>query len=550
MLKRLKINNYALIDSIEISFDKGMTSITGETGAGKSIILGGLSMVLGSRIDNSKIINKDKKCFVEAVFDLSQQNSIDFFSKNDLDYDDITIIRREVNQNGKSRAFINDTPVKLDLLSNLTNRLIDVHSQFNNLSILDSNYLFLILDSLSKNLENFKIFSNEFKSLQIIERQIEDKKNIRKKLNSDLDYNKFLLSEFEELDLDSLNLEDLQNKVKEGDNVDQIKEILSKINNEFNTDEIGISDKLLEIIKSLGKVSSSSNRISELTNNLKLINENLTQIINDSELILSDISNSDQNIDNLRNTLDKIFSLQNKHKIDSLDDLLKLKQDLAFKISSHDNIDFEIDELEKKLKLLNKNLIFKANQIHDKRKSVISEFQILMNKNLSELGMEKSDIKIHLVKSETIHKNGLSEGKFLFKSNKGGLYNDLKEIASGGEISRVMLSIKSILSNYTRLSSIIFDEIDTGISGSVSSKVAELMKNMSSKMQVIVITHTPQVASKGDFHYKVFKREENNKIITDVNLLTDKERVNEIAEMLSGDKSNKSANELANELLN
>ena len=550
MLKRLKINNYALIDSIEISFDKGMTSITGETGAGKSIILGGLSMVLGSRIDNSKIINKDKKCFVEAVFDLSQQNSIDFFSKNDLDYDDITIIRREVNQNGKSRAFINDTPVKLDLLSNLTNRLIDVHSQFNNLSILDSNYLFLILDSLSKNLENFKIFSNEFKSLQIIERQIEDKKNIRKKLNSDLDYNKFLLSEFEELDLDSLNLEDLQNKVKEGDNVDQIKEILSKINNEFNTDEIGISDKLLEIIKSLGKVSSSSNRISELTNNLKLINENLTQIINDSELILSDISNSDQNIDNLRNTLDKIFSLQNKHRIDSLDDLLKLKQDLAFKISSHDNIDFEIDELEKKLKLLNKNLIFKANQIHDKRKSVISEFQILMNKNLSELGMEKSDIKIHLVKSETIHKNGVSEGKFLFKSVKGGLYNDLKDIASGGEISRVMLSIKSILSNYTRLSSIIFDEIDTGISGSVSSKVAELMKNMSSKMQVIVITHTPQVASKGDFHYKVFKREENNKIITDVNLLTDKERVNEIAEMLSGDKSNKSANELANELLN
>ena len=550
MLKRLKINNYALIDSIEISFDKGMTSITGETGAGKSIILGGLSMVLGSRIDNSKIINKDEKCFVEAEFDLSLQNSIDFFSKNDLDYDDITIIRREVNQNGKSRAFINDTPVKLDLLSSLTNKLIDVHSQFNNLSILDSNYIFLILDSLSKNLDDFKIFSNEFKSLQIIERQIMDKKHIREKLNSDLDYNKFLLAEFEELDLDNLNIEDLQNKVKEGDNVDQIKEILSKINNEFNTDEIGISDKLSEIIKSLVKVSSSSNRISELTHNLNVVNENLNQIINDSELILNDISNSDQNIDNLRHTLDKIFSLQNKHRLDSLDDLLKLKQDLVFKITSHDNIDVEIDELEKKMKLLNKNLVIKANKIHDKRKSVISEFKILMNKNLSDLGMEKSDIKIHLAKSETIHKNGVSEGKFLFKSNKVGLYNDLKNIASGGEISRVMLSIKSILSNYTRLSSIIFDEIDTGISGSVSSKVAELMKNMSTKMQVIVITHTPQVASKGDFHYKVFKREEKNKIITDVKLLSDKERVNEIAEMLSGDKSNKSANELANELLN
>ncbi len=550
MLKRLKIDNYALIDSIEISFDKGMTSITGETGAGKSIILGGLSMVLGSRIDNSKIINKDKKCFVEAVFDLSDQNSIDFFSKNDLDYEDITIIRREVNQKGKSRAFINDTPVKLDLLSGLTNKLIDVHSQFNNLSILDSNFIFLILDSLSNNIDDFKIYLNEFKSLQLIKRQIEDKKIIREKLNSDLDYNKFLFSEFEELNFDNLNIDELNNKVKEADNVDQIKEILSKINNEFNTDEIGISDKLSQIVKSLSKVASSSRRLNELTQNLNLVNENLNQIVNDSESILNDISNSDENIDELRDTLDKIFSLQNKHRLDSLDDLLKLKEDLSFKISSHDNIDSEIEQLEIKIKLLTENLLFKANQIHDKRKSVIPEFQILMNKNLSELGMEKSDIKIDLFESETIQKNGISEGKFLFKSNNSSLYSELKDIASGGEISRVMLSIKSILSNFTRLSSIIFDEIDTGISGSVSSKVAELMKYMSSKMQVIVITHTPQVASKGDFHYKVFKREENNKIITDVKLLSDKERVNEIAEMLSGDKSNKSANELANELLN
>ena len=197
MLKTLKINNYALIDSIEISFDKGMTSITGETGAGKSIILGGLSMVLGSRIDNSKIINKNKKCFVEAVFDLKDLNPIDFFTKNDLDYDEITIIRREVNQNGKSRAFINDTPVKLELLSSLTNKLIDVHSQFNNLSILDSNFIFIILDSLSNNLDDFKIYLNEFKSLQLIEKEIEKKRLIREKLNSDLDYNKFLYTEFQ-----------------------------------------------------------------------------------------------------------------------------------------------------------------------------------------------------------------------------------------------------------------------------------------------------------------------------------------------------------------
>ena len=248
--------------------------------------------------------------------------------------------------------------------------------------------------------------------------------------------------------------------------------------------------------------------------------------------------------------MDKVFSLQNKHKVDSLDDLLTLKQSLASKISSHDNIDVEIDQLEKNLKLIKTSLLSKANKIHDKRNSVIPEFQVLMNKNLSELGMDKSDIKIDFIKSETIHRNGISDGKFLFKSNTGLLYSELKDIASGGEISRVMLSIKSILSSFTKLSSIIFDEIDTGISGAVSSKVAELMKHMSKKMQVIVITHTPQVASKGDFHYKVFKREDNNKIITDVKLLSDKERVNEIAEMLSGDKSNKSAHELASELLN
>ena len=550
MLKRLKINNYALIDSIEISFDKGMTSITGETGAGKSIILGGLSMVLGSRIDNSKIINKNKKCFVESEFDLRDQNLVEFFKTNDLDYEDITIIRREVNESGKSRAFINDTPVKLDLLSSLTNKLIDVHSQFNNLNILDSNFIFLILDSLSKNQDKYSVYLNQFKSLKVIERKIDNKKIIRDKLNSDLDYNKFLFNEFDELNFDNLNVEDLDNKVKEGDNIDQIKEILSHINNEFNTSDIGISEKISQIIKSLSKVANTSSRLNDLTQNLSLINENLNQIVNDSESILEDISNSDENIDNLRDTLDKIYSLQNKHKVDSIDKLLKLKQDLANKISSHDNLDLEIEQLEVKVKLLNTDLLLMANKIHDKRKSIIPEFEILMNKNLSELGMEKSNIKIDLSKSDTIQKNGVSEGKFLFRSVKGNHYNELKEIASGGEISRVMLSIKSILSNFTKLSSIIFDEIDTGISGSVSSKVAELMKYMSDKMQVIVITHTPQVASKGDFHFKVYKREENNKVITDVKLLSDKERVNEIAEMLSGDKSNKSANELANELLN
>ena len=550
MLTKLKINNYALIDSIEISFNKGMTSITGETGAGKSIILGGLSMVLGSRVDNSKIINKEKKCFVEATFDLTDIYLRDYFRKNDLDYEEITIIRREVNQNGKSRAFINDTPVKLDQLSRLTNRLIDVHSQFNNLSILDSNFIFLILDSLSKNQDKIKEYSNNFKSLKLLEKELNDKIILRDKLNSDLDYNKFLRDEFNDLEINNINLEELQDKIKEADDLDQIKDTLSLVIGHLISEDIGVLDKLQDISRNLNKLSNSSERISLLSKRIQNLIEELNIISSDTESILHDIDNNQENIHDLRNIQDKIYTLQNKHRVNSIEDLLKIKKDIESKILTQDDIDNDIIKIEKSISSLTINLRADAAKIHNKRISVIPDFEKLMSKNLNELGMGKSNIKIDLSKTEIIQKNGISIGKILFKSNKGTIYSELKDIASGGEISRIMLSIKSILSKYTKLATIIFDEIDTGISGSVSSKVGELMKFMANNMQVIVITHTAQVASKGDFHFKVFKREQNDKVITDINLLSDRERVNEIAEMLSGDKSNKSANELANELLN
>ena len=527
-----------------------MTSITGETGAGKSIILGGLSMVLGSRVDNSKIINKEKKCFVEATFDLTDIYLRDYFRKNDLDYDETTIIRREVNQNGKSRAFINDTPVKLDQLSGLTNRLIDVHSQFNNLSILDSNFIFLILDSLSKNQDKIKEYSNNFKSLKLLEKELNDKIFLRDKLNSDLDYNKFLHDEFNDLEINNINLEELQDKIKEADDLDQIKDTLSLVIGHLISEDIGVLDKLQDISRNLNKLSNSSERISLLSKRIQNLIEELNIISSDTESILYDIDNNQENIHDLRNLQDKIYTLQNKHRVNSIEDLLKIKKDIESKILTQDDIDNDIIKIEKSISSLTINLRADAAKIHNKRISVIPDFEKLMSKNLNELGMGKSNIKIDLSKTEIIQKNGISIGKILFKSNKGTIYSELKDIASGGEISRIMLSIKSILSKYTKLATIIFDEIDTGISGSVSSKVGELMKFMAKNMQVIVITHTAQVASKGDFHFKVFKREQNDKVITDINLLSDRERVNEIAEMLSGDKSNKSANELANELLN
>ena len=550
MLKRLRISNYALIDNVEISFENGMTSITGETGAGKSILLGGLSLVLGSRVDNTKIINKDKKCFVEATFDLNGQNLEVFFSDNDLDFDNHTIIRREINQSGKSRAFVNDTPVRLDQLSSLTNSLLDIHSQFNNLNILDTNFIFLILDSLSNNTINFNSYTNDFRSLMALEKKIQEKEIQRDTLDSDLDYNNYLLNEFNSIDLDNVDLEDIENKVKEADNLDDIKEALSLINEEFNSEHVGISEKLSNIVRKLNKVSGSSNRINSLAESLSSIIQSLNDMIDDSQSILNDLSNSEENINQLRGNLDKIYTLQNKHRVSSIDELIKIKENLILVVDGHHDIDQEIKDLKSSKDILLSDLISRANLIHKKRYSVKNEFEKLLNQNLSELGMNNSEIKIDLIKTESIQKNGFSEGKFLLKSNKGDKYSDLRNIASGGEVSRIMLSIKSILSSYIKLSTIIFDEIDTGISGSVSSKVADLMGQMSKNMQVIVITHTPQVASKGDFHYKVFKKEVENKIITDIKLLEDKERVKEIAEMLSGDKSNKSANELANELLN
>ena len=550
MLKKLRISNYALIDNVEISFENGMTSITGETGAGKSILLGGLSLVLGSRVDNTKIINKDKKCFVEATFDLKDQNLEVFFSDNDLDFDNQTIIRREINQSGKSRAFVNDTPVRLDQLSSLTNSLLDIHSQFNNLNILDTNFIFLILDSLSNNTINFNTYTNDFRSLMALEKKIQEKEIQRDTLDSDLDYNNYLLNEFKSIDLDNVDQEDIENKVKEADNLDDIKEALSLINEEFNSEHVGISEKLSNIVRKLNKVSGSSNRINSLADSLSSIIQSLNEMIDDSQSILDDLSNSEEDINQLRGNLDIIFTLQNKHRVSSIDELIKIKENLILLVDGHQDIDQEIKDLKSSKDILLSNLISRANLIHKKRYSVKNDFEKLLNQNLSELGMNNSEIKIDLSKTESIQKNGFSEGRFLLKSNKGDKYSDLRNIASGGEVSRIMLSIKSILSSYIKLSTIIFDEIDTGISGSVSSKVADLMDQMSKNMQVIVITHTPQVASKGDFHYKVFKKEVENKIITDIKLLNDKERVKEIAEMLSGDKSNKSANELANELLN
>jgi DNA repair protein RecN (Recombination protein N) len=550
MLKEIKINNYALIDSIEMSFNSGMTSITGETGAGKSILLGGLSLVLGSRVDNSKIINKQTKCFVEATFDINEYDLNSFFDLNSLDYEKETILRREVIPSGKSRAFINDTPVNLDVLSKLGNTLIDVHSQHNNLTLLDNNFKYLILDSLSNNEKLVVDYNKEFGALKEIEIEIEKIEKNKLNLDKQSDYNNYLLKEFEGLKLEDLNLNNLKEQVKELDNIEETLTISANIINEINNDEIGVNDKLSFYVREINKISENSSKLKSFKNKFIEIKNDLIDLTNDYESYINNLESKDTESNVFKESLDLIYSLQNKHRVNSIEELINIKNDLLKKIDDHENFDKKIMKLKLKRDDIIKSLNKVADRLHQGRKKAIPIFIEKMNNNFMDLGMENSKIKIEISKSKELQKNGNSLIEFLFKGNKGTNYNELKNIASGGEVSRIMLSIKSILSKYKKLSAIIFDEIDTGVSGIVSSKVANLMYNMSRNMQVLAITHLPQVASKGDNHFKVFKYEDQNRTITDIKLLNKSDRINEIAEMLSGKKLNKSAKELANQLLN
>ena len=550
MLKEIKINNYALIDSIEMSFKPGMTSITGETGAGKSILLGGLSLVLGSRVDNSKIINKNIKCFVEAIFDTTEYDLKSFFEQYSLDYESETILRREVTPSGKSRAFINDTPVNLDIMSKLGNILIDVHSQNNNLSLLDNNFKYMILDSLANNEKLLLDYKKEYNDLKEIEKEIEKIEQNKLNLDEQSDYNKYLIKEFEGLNLEEINIDELKDQVKELDNLEETIEISVNVINEINNDEIGINDKLSLYIKEINKISENSSKLESFRKKFIEIKNDLTDLTSDYESYIENLQSNDTKSNILKESLDLIYSLQNKHRVNSIDELIEIKSDLLKKIDDHRNFDNIISKLSLKREGIIKSLYTIANKLHIGREKAIPVFIEKMNNNFSDLGMENSKIKIDITKSKELLNNGNSLIDLLFKSNKGTSFNELKNIASGGEISRIMLSIKSILSKYRKLSAIIFDEIDTGVSGIVSSKVANLMYNMSKNMQVLTITHIPQVASKGDSHFKVFKNEDESRTVTNIKLLNKSDRVDEIAEMLSGKKLNKSAKELANQLLN
>ena len=549
MLKEITISNYALIDYLRIDLSKGFTSITGETGAGKSIILGGLSLALGKRAEPNLVKDKTKKCFVDLLFSLKNLELKNLFNSLDLDYDTLTTIRREIIPSGKSRAFVNDTPVNLEILQKLSFELIDIHSQFQNHFIIKEEYQMDILDLLAKNQNLIEKYTLNFSYFKEVKNKINKLESSRFNMNQEKDYNTYLLNEINSIDF-SDSLDSMEKALKKISNSEEINTTFNQISNILQNEENGISIKLNEVRVSLKKITNISNEY-------KRIFERIESIIIELDDIVRDVRNENDIMEFnpemreiLSEKLEKIYSLFRKHQVDKLDDLILIKGRLEKKVSETENIDAIINEEKKKLVEIELLLNELSKKISQQRKKVIPVLKSQMEKLLKDMGMVNTSFKIELYDSDIFLNKGRDKLLFNFSANKGGLLGPLSKTASGGELSRIMLALKSILSNYKNLPTIIFDEIDTGVSGEIANCIGRIMKSMSINMQVISITHLPQVAAKANNHLKVFKITRNEKTSTELKNLNFNERVSEIAEMLSGDESAVSAYDLAKELLN
>ena len=549
MLKEITISNYALIDYLRIDLSKGFTTITGETGAGKSIILGGLSLALGKRAEPNLVKDKTKKCFVDLLFSLKNLELKNLFNSLDLDYDTLTTIRREIIPSGKSRAFVNDTPVNLEILQKLSFELIDIHSQFQNHFIIKEEYQMDILDLLAKNQNLIEKYTLNFSYFKEVKNKINKLESSRFNMNQEKDYNTYLLNEINSIDF-SDSLDSMEKALKKISNSEEINTTFNQISNILQNEENGISIKLNEVRVSLKKITNISNEY-------KRIFERIESVIIELDDIVRDVRNENDIMEFnpemreiLSEKLEKIYSLFRKHQVDKLDDLILIKGRLEKKVSETENIDAIINEEKKKLVEIELLLNELSKKISQQRKKVIPVLKSQMEKLLKDMGMVNTSFKIELYDSDIFLNKGRDKLLFNFSANKGGLIGPLSKTASGGELSRIMLALKSILSNYKNLPTIIFDEIDTGVSGEIANCIGRIMKSMSINMQVISITHLPQVAAKANNHLKVFKITRNDKTYTELKNLNFNERVSEIAEMLSGDESAVSAYDLAKELLN
>ena len=549
MLASLSINNFALIEKLNIDFFDKLSIITGETGAGKSILLGALGLVLGKRADLSSLKNKEEKCIIEADFEISNYNLKDFFEANDLDYQDNTIIRREILPTGKSRAFINDSPVNLQQLQDLSNYLIDIHSQNQTQELSEEAYQFEIIDAIADNhnlIANYQSKLSEYKKATALLNQLLSDQSIGSK---ELDYNNFLLNELLEAKLVSGELQELESTYKSLNNVEFIKENLDKSLQIANEDQIGLKQNLKEVKNSLQKIISFSENYNQFYERINSVLIEFDDVCNEIEQATDALSSDPEKLELINNKLQSIYNLQKKHNVQTIEELLAIQNDLDNKVLAVSDLEIRIEKGQKLILTLQTTLTSIANKISENRTKAIPQLIEKLLAILELLGMPNARFKIELLPKEQFYTNGKDEILLLFSGNKGSDFGLLKKVASGGELSRIMLAVKAILAQYSSLPTIIFDEIDTGVSGEISNKMGEIMKAMSQNMQVFAITHLPQIAAKGNQHYKVFKYSEGENTISELKILNNEDRITEIAEMLSGKDISDSALNHAKSLL-
>ncbi len=549
MITSLTIKNYALIDEISVDFSSGFTVITGETGAGKSIILGALSLVLGKRADTSSITNKSLKCIVEANFDIAQYELSSFFKAHALDFDAHTIIRREILPSGKSRAFINDTPVTLDVLSTLSAHLLDIHAQHDNLTITDDKFQFQVLDGLAGNKEILLKYQQTLKDRNDLIKKLEHLNSEKSELVKEHDYTNYLLNELEEVQLDG-SLSDLEEEHEKLSNVEDIKQNLNEALGMLEQEQYGILDNLIQLKSTLTRISQFSAAYQKLFDRIDSIHIELKDVLSELEDHSDQLEIEPERLQQVSEILNRLQTLMVKHNVQTVEELIEVKQTLSEKTVLFEQIDDTILKTQQMLQETEKSLSSLASELASSRKKVIPKLTEELTLTLDALGISSPVIEIDLKASNTYHQFGNENLQFLFSANKGQIAKPLKQAASGGELSRVMLSIKAILARYQKLPTIIFDEIDTGVSGEIATKMATLMYDMSKHMQLLSITHLPQIAARGDGHFKVFKEDGQDKTITKLVSLNQDERVVEIAEMLGGKQLSNSALEHAKQLLN
>ncbi len=551
MLSRLVIRNYTLIDTLDISFSKELNILTGETGAGKSIILGALSLILGQRVDSKYFFNQQKKCVIEGYFQIKEYHLTDFFLDHDLDYEEETILRREILSDGKSRAFINDTPVTLHILKQLGEQLIDVHSQHATLEINNGDFQLFVLDTIAENQSALHLYQRTYKLYRQFTTQLKEIERANSQAKTDQDYHQFLFDELDQSNLKEGEQEQLEQELDRLIHVEDIKRNLARACYLLSDHEQAVVVQLKEVSQNLQQAQRHQSEIESL---VKRLNSSLIEIKD----IASEISQIEQQTQTnetrsseISDRLSLLYSLQKKHQVNTNSELLLVKDAIAQKLNAILFCDEEIERLRAEESRLYGQLINMATDLSNKRNQVIPQLELQIQQTLMEVGMPNAVLKIknEVQAKSQLNSTGLDLVQFLFSANKGQIPLPLSKVASGGELSRLMLSIKSLIARHTALPTIIFDEIDTGISGEVALRVGAVMEKLAENMQVIAITHLPQIASRGKAHYRVYKDEQHDSTRTNIKQLDEPTRVFEIAQMLSGENPGAYALQNAKELL-